>query len=58
MCLDSIKIQKKRGKAIKLGADDAADIKGASKQYRYKARGTRSSQLVNKSISSTSHANY
>ena len=33
MCLDSIKIQKKRGKAIKLGADDAADIKGAGKQY-------------------------
>ena len=52
MCLDSIKIQKKRGKAIKLGSNNPPESVSSGKQYRYKARGTRTSQLVNKAVSS------
>ena len=57
MCLDSIKIQKKRGKTMKLGAEESSEMKRPGKQYRYKARGTRTSQLVNKAISPSSFAN-
>lgn len=57
MCLDSIKILKKRAKAMKLGTEETSELKRSGKQYRYKARGTRTSQLVNKAVSSFSCAN-
>lgn len=51
MCLDSIKIPKRRGKVLKRAAKDVAAEAVAGKQYRYRVRGTRTSSLVNKAIS-------
>ncbi|MEC7691730.1 MAG: hypothetical protein VYE47_13070 [Pseudomonadota bacterium] len=57
MCLDTIKIQRKRGKAIKTGESRAENETRTGKQYRYKVRGTRTSQLVNKAVSHPVYAN-